>query len=60
MWVRFMMFKDGSGVEFEKNIMDVLVSNFLCREAIIEFEMEGCQLIFLFLSNDRNQFGKLE
>ena len=46
MWVRFMLFKDGMWVDFEENAMDVMVSDFVSGEAIIEMEMEGCNLIF--------------
>ena len=49
MWVRFMLFKDGMWVDFEENAMDVMVSDFVSCEAIIEMEMEGCNLIFLVL-----------
>ena len=60
MWVRFMVFKDGMWVDFEENAMDVMVSDFVSGEAIIEMEMEGCNLIFLVLWNHRYQFGKWE
>ena len=46
MWVRFMLFKDGMWVDFEENAMDVMVSDFVSGKAIIEMEMEGCNLIF--------------
>ena len=49
MWVRFMWFMDGMWVDSEENAMDVMVSDFLSGEAIIEIEMEGCNLIFLVL-----------
>ena len=41
MWVRFMVFKDEMWVDFEKNFMDVMVSDFVSGEAIIEMEMKG-------------------
>lgn len=48
MWLRLMELNDGSWVKFKKNSMDVLVSDFVSGESIIEMDMEGCKLI-LFL-----------
>ena len=33
-------------MDFEENAMDVMVSDFVSGKAIIEMEMEGCNLIF--------------
>ncbi|XP_009618750.1 inactive poly [ADP-ribose] polymerase RCD1 [Nicotiana tabacum] len=46
--VRFMFYKDGSWVNFEKNVMEVMVSGFVSGKPMIDVEMEGLKCLFDF------------
>ncbi|MCD7467373.1 hypothetical protein HAX54_004783 [Datura stramonium] len=46
--MRFMFYKDGSWVDFEKSVMDVMVSGFVRGKPMIEVEMEGLKCFFDF------------
>ncbi|KAK4348594.1 hypothetical protein RND71_031349 [Anisodus tanguticus] len=46
--VRFMCYKDGLWVNFEKNVMDVMVSGFMSGKPVFEVELEGYKCLFDF------------